>query len=162
MKEKQSYNVKLSFRLSEEDLEAINNLLTNGKTSARTFKRALVLKHFHEGKTSPVIASYVDVTAETARRIGWNYVNEGIKRALYDLPIKGAEKKLTEKQQTHIVALVCSDPPEGYCRWTIRLLTEEVVNRKIVDSIGRETIRILLKSHGIKPWREKKCGAYQT
>ena len=155
MKGKNSYNVKLSFKLKDEDHKTIADLLTKGKTSARVFKRAQVLRHFDEGNTSPDIAIFVGVTAETARRIGWNYVHEGLERALYDLPRKGGEKKLTDKQETHIVALVCSDPPEGYERWSIRLLTEEVIKRKIVKSVGRETIRILLKSHGIKPWREK-------
>lgn len=155
MRGKNSYNVKLSFRLSDEDRKTIDDLLTKGKTSARIFKRAQVLRHFDEGKSSPDIAIFVGVTAETARRIGWNYIHKDLKRALYDLPRPGKAKKLTNRQETHIVALVCSDPPEGYERWSIRLLTEEVIKRKIVKSVGRETIRILLKSHGIKPWREK-------
>ena len=146
MKEKLSYNVKLSFKLTNEERETINRILTKGKTSVRIFKRAQ--------------ASFVGITAETVRRIGWNYVHEGLERALYDLPHKGAEKLLTKKQETHIIALVCSDPPEGYDRWSIRLLTEEVMKRKIVDSVGRETIRVLLKSHGIKPWREKNVVRY--
>ena len=155
MKEKLSYNVKLAFNLTNEERDTIKRILTKGKSSARVFKRAQVLKLFDEGKTSPTIASFVGSTAETVRRIGWNYVHEGLKRALYDLPHIGAEKLLTINQETHIIALVCSDPPEGYDRWSIRLLTEEVEKRKIVDSVGRETIRVLLKSHGIKPWREK-------
>lgn len=155
MKRKNSYNVKLSFKLSDEDRKTIDDILTRGKSLASVFKRAQVLKNFDEGKTSPNIAHCVGVTAETARRIGWNYINQGLERALYDLPRSSKEKKLTPNQETHIVALVCSDPPVGYDRWSIRLLTEEVIKRKIVDSIGRETIRILLKSHGIKPWREK-------
>jgi len=155
MKTKKSYNVKLAFNLSDAERVRINNILSKSQSPARVFKRALVLKHFDEGKTSPDIAVFVGVTAETVRKIGWNYVNEGLNRALYDLPRPGGEKKLTPKQQTHIIALVCSDPPEGFERWSIRLLTEEVRKRKIVDSVGRETIRILLKSHGIKPWREK-------
>ena len=155
MRVKQSYNVKLSFNLSDEDRKIIDRILRKGKTSVRVFKRAQVLRHFDEGKTSPAIATFVGVTPETARRIGWNYVHEGLERALYDLPRPGADKKLTSKQETQIVALVCSDPPEGFDNWSIRLLTKEVIKKKIVDSVGRETIRVLLKSHGIKPWREK-------
>ena len=127
MKGKNSYNVKLSFKLSDEDRKTIDDLLTKGKTSARIFKRAQVLRHFDEGNTSPAIAIFVGVTAETVRKIGWHYVREGLERALYDLPRPGKDKKLTDRQVTHIVALVCSDPPEGYERWSIRLLTEEVI-----------------------------------
>jgi hypothetical protein len=54
-----------------------------------------------------------------------------------------------------VVALACSSPPEGFACWSIRLLAEETVRRNIVPSVGRETIRMLLQSHGLKPWREK-------
>ena len=56
--------------------------------------------------------------------------------------------------------MVCSDPPEGRARWTVRLVAEEAVKRKLVPRVGRETIRILLLSHDLKPWREKNVGAW--
>jgi hypothetical protein len=51
--------------------------------------------------------------------------------------------------------MVCSDPPEGFARWTVRLVAEEAVKRRLAPCVGRETIRILLLSHDLKPWREK-------
>ena len=51
--------------------------------------------------------------------------------------------------------MVCSDPPEGRARWTVRLVAQEAVKRKLVPRVGRETIRMLLLSHDLKPWREK-------
>ena len=59
------------------------------------------------------------------------------------------------QQRQRIVALVCSPPPEGRARWTVRLLAEEAVKRKLVPRVGRETVRILLESHDLKPWREE-------
>ena len=52
--------------------------------------------------------------------------------------------------------MVCSQPPEGRARWSVRLIAQEAVQRKLVPRGGRETIRILLQSHERKPWREKK------
>src|SRR4051812_45994455 len=52
-------------------------------------------------------------------------------------------------------AMVCSNPPAGRARWTGRLVAEEAVKRKLVPKVGRETIRILLLPHDLKPWREK-------
>ena len=75
--------------------------------------------------------------------------------ALYDLPRPGAVEILTAGEKQRIVALVCSDPPAGAARWTVRLLAEEVVKRKLVARVGRETIRVLLQSHDLKPWRGK-------
>jgi hypothetical protein len=51
--------------------------------------------------------------------------------------------------------MVCWKPPEGRARWTVRLIVEEAVKRKLVPKAGRETIRVLLQSHDLKPWREK-------
>src|SRR6202140_3497428 len=51
--------------------------------------------------------------------------------------------------------MVCSDPPEGRARWTVRLVAEEAVKRRPVPRVGRETIRVLLLHHDLKPWREK-------
>ena len=51
--------------------------------------------------------------------------------------------------------MVCGSPPQGIARWSVRLIATEAVKRKLVPLVGRETIRILLQSHELKPWREK-------
>lgn len=51
--------------------------------------------------------------------------------------------------------MVCSEPPEGRARWTVRLVVQEAIKRKLVPRVGRETIRILLLDHDLKPRREK-------
>jgi hypothetical protein len=58
-------------------------------------------------------------------------------------------------QRQRIIAMVCSRAPEGRARWSVRLIAEEAVKRKLAPKVGRETIRILLQSHDLKPWREK-------
>jgi hypothetical protein len=52
--------------------------------------------------------------------------------------------------------MVYADPPGGLARWTVRLIAEEAVKRKLVPAVGRATIRLLLLNHDLKPWREKK------
>jgi hypothetical protein len=51
--------------------------------------------------------------------------------------------------------MACSEAPDGRARWTVRLIAEQAIKRKLVPKVGRETIRILLESHDLKPWREK-------
>lgn len=51
--------------------------------------------------------------------------------------------------------MVCSDPPERFARWTVRLVTEQAVKRRLVPRVGRETIRLLLLDHDLRPWRGK-------
>ena len=67
----------------------------------------------------------------------------------------GRAAVLDDSQKQRIIAMVCSDPPEGRARWTVRLVAEEAVKRRLVPRVGRETIRILLLHHDLKPWREK-------
>ena len=75
--------------------------------------------------------------------------------ALYEKQRPGAKHLLDPSQKQRIIAMVCSDPPEGRARWTVRLVAQEAVKRKLVPRVGRKTIRVLLESHDLKPWREK-------
>jgi hypothetical protein len=65
---------------------------------------------------------------------------------------------LLQLAKGRLIAMVCHNPPVGRARWTVRLVAEEAVKRKLVPRVGRETIRILLLSHDLKPWREKNVG----
>ena len=97
----------------------------------------------------------VGVGEATARRVRARYEAEGLFAALYDRPRPGGERLLTARQETKIVAMVCGSPPEGRARWTVRLTAQEAVSRGIVSEVGRETVRLLLRDHHLKPWREK-------
>ena len=155
MKKIKSKNVKISFKLKSKEKQTIRKLLNKGKEAARVIRRAQVLKLFDKRYTSPQISKIVDMQAVSIRSIGRRYLEGGIERALYDLPRPGNDRLLSEKQSSQIIALACSDPPDGYSRWTIELLTEKTIQKGIVPTVGRETIRILLKTHDLKPWREK-------
>jgi transposase len=154
---------KLSIMLREKDLRSIDALLSAGVQSVRVVKRAQALRLLAVGRPSPEVGSLVGLTPKTVRNIGWRYAQAGLRRALYDRPRPGASPLLTDMQKQQIVAMVCSDPPEGRARWTVRLIAEESIRRKLVPTVGRETIRMLLQSHDSKPWRIKSwCVAELT
>jgi len=111
-----------------------------------------------KGASAPQIANVVPLTAEAIRGIGRRYQQGGLERALYEKQRPGAAEVLDDSQKQRLIAMVCSSPPEGRARWTVRLVAEEAVKRKLVPRVGRETIRILLLSHDLKPWREKNVG----
>jgi putative transposase len=117
--------------------------------------RAVALLQLAKEVSAPRIAAMVPLTAQAIRKIGHRYREGGLERALYEKQRPGAEELLEDSQKQRIIAMVCSDPPEGYARWTVRLVAEEAVKRKLVPRVGRETIRILLLSHDLRPWREK-------
>jgi len=117
--------------------------------------RSLALLQLSHGDTAPRIAQRLGLTPKTVRDIGQRYLEGGIDRALYERPRQGAKPRLSATERQRIIAMACSDAPEGRARWTVRLIAEQAVKRKLVPKVGRETIRILLASHDLKPWREK-------
>ena len=89
------------------------------------------------------------------RAIARRWEEEGLEQALQEKPRPGQKRRLEESQSQRIIAMVCSAPPAGQARWSVRLIAAEAVQRKLVPRVGRETIRVLLESHDLKPWRKK-------
>ncbi len=143
----------IEVEVSPEDQEQLRQILRAGIQPVRVVLRALALEQLSLGLTAPAVARIVHLTAQAVRRIGHRYQRGGLEGALYERPGRGAEQLLDESQKQRIIALVCSQPPAGYARWTVRLVAEQAVKRKLVPRVGRETVRILLLSHDLKPWR---------
>ncbi len=147
--------VRLKVALTVADRESVRELLDGGVQDVRTVLRALALQQLDGGLSTPSAGALVGLSGKTVREIGQRYLDGGLERALFDAPRPGKVPSLDAKQRQQVVALVCGPAPEGRARWTVRLLAEETVRRKIVPGIGREAVRLLLQSHGLKPWREK-------
>jgi putative transposase len=145
----------LPFRLKAQDAKALDTLLHGGVQQVRVVLRAMALRHLSHGASAPEVARVVPLTPQAIRRIAHRYRTGGLGPALYERPRPGAAEVLDAGEKQRIVAMACSDPPAGAARWTVRLIAQEAVKRKLVPRVGRETIRILLQSHDLKPWREK-------
>lgn len=130
-------------------------MLHGGVQQVRVVLRALALLRLDDGVTAAEVARLVPLTEQAIRKIAHRYRRGGLPLALYERPRPGAAEVLAPAEKQRIVALACSAPPPGAARWTVRLLAEEAVKRRVVPRVGRETIRILLQSHDLKPWREK-------
>src|ERR1700747_710566 len=149
---------RLEISLTSKDRQQLEQLLGGGLQSGRTVIRALAVLQMDHGQSTPAVGADLSVSSNAGWQIGKRYQQGGIERALFDAARPGKTPALDQQQQQRIVAVVCSPPPEGRARWTVRLLTEEVINRKLVPNVGRETIRVLLESHELKPWRDKNGG----
>jgi putative transposase len=145
----------IQVRLSKPEQQQLDKLLSGGLQPVRTVLRALVLRQLADGQAIRQVAGNVGLTAKTVWLTSQRYQQGGLEGALYERARPGKEARLDAQQRQRIVALVCRPPPEGRARWTVRLLAEEAVKRKLVPGVGRETVRILLESHDLKPWREK-------
>jgi transposase len=145
----------LRVKVSKKDQAVLKKLLSGGIEQVRVVLRAAALQRLAEGMGAPRIAAVLPLTRQAVRDIARRYQQGGLERALYDKQRPGAANLLSAKQRQRIIAMVCSDPPAGRARWTVRLAAEEAVKRRLVPRVGRETIRVLLLSHDLKPWREK-------
>ena len=142
----------LNIDVARKDQRELRTLLKGGVQQVRVVLRALALLQLAEAASAPQIAKVIPLTPQAIRRLGHRYQQAG---ALYEKQRPGAAEVLDANQKQRIIAMVCSDPPAGRARWTVRLVAEEAVKRKLVPQVGRETIRILLLHHDFKPWREK-------
>jgi len=146
---------RVHVQLTKKARKHIAGMLNKGWESARVLRRALILRQLDRGQTAAQVASQVGVASKTVRAIARRYEEEGLESALYEKPRPGQQRRLEAGQSQRIIAMVCGPPPAGQARWSVRLIAEEAVKRKLVSKVGRETIRILLRTHDLKPWREK-------
>jgi transposase len=132
-------------RLGESEQEALKGIVSKGKHSAQEIRRAHTLLMSAEGKTDEEIAEALRISAQTVywTRRRWAEVGQA---ALKDKPKGSRRRKLDGKQEAFLVALVCSEAPEGRERWTLQLLADKLLELKVVDEpISYETVRDRLK-----------------
>jgi transposase len=143
-------------QLGKRDRQRLKGIVGKGRESVRVLRRALILCQLEQGQNISQVARNLSVVRKTVRAVARRYEEGGLELSLHEKPRPGKERALNASQSQRVVAMVCGPPPEGQGRWTVRLITEEVVKRKLAPPVSRETIRILLQSHDLKPWREKK------
>ena len=146
---------RVHVQLSKKARKRIAGMLNKGWESARVLRRALILRQLDRGQTAGQVASQGGVASKTVRAIARRYEEEGLESALYEKPRPGLQRLVFAGQSQLIIAIVCGSPRAGQARCIVRLIALEAVKRKLVAKVGRETIRILLESHDLKPWREK-------
>jgi putative transposase len=147
---------RVHVELRERERRQIAQMLSKGRESARVLRRALILRQLDQGQRATQVAANVGAGATTVRAIARRYEEEGLAAALYERPRPGKAPALNPGQGQRMIAMVCGPPPPGQARWSVRLIAAEAVKRKLAPRVGRETVRILLQSHELKPWREKK------
>lgn len=130
-------------------------MVRGGVQQVRVVLRVLALLQLDRGESAPRVARTVGLTPPAIRRIAERYRRGGVAGAVFEGPRPGAAEVLSASDKQRIIAMVCSEPPPGAARWTVRLVAGEAVKRKLVPRVGRETIRVLLQSHDLKPWQEK-------
>ena len=131
-------------KLSEADRTYLENLLKKGNLPAQKYKRALALLELDRGRTFTEVAKIVGVIIQTASTWATKYKETGLE-FLTDKPRPGRPTLIDGLQRAKITALACSDPPEGYERWSLRLLADKAVEIELVESISYGEVHLILK-----------------
>ena len=152
---------KYKVTLTEEERAMLEGMLRKGTASARVLRRARTLLLAAEGYLRKEIAHVLGVSEPTVIKTCRRFVEEGLEGALYDRPRPGAQPKLDAKGEATLIALACSDPPEGREHWTMQLLADKLVALGVVESISDETVRRVLKKTGLSPGR-KSTGVWES
>jgi putative transposase len=130
--------------LSAVDREALVSLVSQGKSSARTYKRAIALLELDRGRTITAVAETLGVTHNTVRTLRNNYEQKGL-NCLQDAHRSGRPVEIDGDTRAKVTALACSDAPEGHARWHLRLLADKVVELGYCESISHTQVRTILK-----------------
>src|ERR1035437_4504995 len=111
----------IPIKVKSKDLSQIGELLRGGIQQVRVVVRALSLRQLADGFTAPQVAQALPLTAKAVRQIAHRYISDGLGAAVYAKRRPGAQEVLDGPQKQRIVAMVCSQPPEGRGRWPLRL-----------------------------------------
>jgi transposase len=148
-------------RLTDEARHQLQQLVQSGTRPVRVVRRALILLKSDEGLTDEEIVEHVGCGERTVRSVRKRLCTAGIERALYDAPRCGAPASFSPRQRQQVVALACSEPPEGRVRWTLELLCQHAAKQGVVPSVSKSEVALWLKEHDLKPWRKKR-GAFPS
>lgn len=138
--------------LTQEEREILSGLVAKGKHQSQKILNALILLDCDRGdyqenrSTNEEIARVLNISMRKIDRVKKRFVEEGFDAALDKRKAERVyEKKADGDFEAHLVALSCSDPPEGFARWSLRLLADKVVELNYIDSISHEAVRRVLK-----------------
>jgi transposase len=138
--------------LTPEERDQLAALWSAGKRSALTLTRARILLKADQADGGPAwpdarITEALDCGVRTVERVRQRFVERGLDAALgrkqQDRPSR--ERKLDGRAEARLIALACSQPPDGRAAWTLQLLADKLVELRVVDSVCDETVRRVLK-----------------
>ena len=153
--------VKYHVRLSDDERSMLEALIKQEKPKVAQHKKRhaqilLAIDENHSPLTHDQAAKAFNVRPATITRLRQRLVEEGLEVAINGKHSRhGGKRKMDGEAEAHLIALTCSAPPEGSCRWTLNLLRDKMIELKYVDDISRSTVHVVLKKTNSNPGRRK-------
>jgi len=137
---------KYVVQLSKAERDSLEALITNEAPRSRRVKHAKILLDCDLGRSAAKIAYRVGVGHSTVERTRQRYAEGGLAAALNDKPRPGGIPKLDGVQQAFVIALACSETPNGQERWSMQMLADKIVELGVVaEPVSHDTVRRVLK-----------------
>jgi transposase len=138
---------KYTVDLTENQRDELENFISSGEHRTQAVTRARILLKVDDGWTDEDISEALDCGVSTVKRMRERFTEDGIAAIHRRDPDRTYERKLDGDEEARLIKLACSDPPEGYSQWSLRLLADELVVLEEIDheSISYETVRQVLK-----------------
>jgi transposase len=138
--------------LTKEERDQLMTITRSGTHAAKKVMHALILLNVDKGAysenhhTNEKICKILKIGMRTIDRVKKRFVEEGFDAALKMAPTSRMYDKLIDGDiEAHLIAMACGEPPEGYARWSLRLLADKMVELRYVENISHETVRRTLK-----------------
>jgi transposase len=132
-------------QLTKEERKQLQQLISSGVAPARKLTRARILLKVDVGLTKTEISQTLDVTINTVTNVCRSFQIQRLAAIERKKPNREYEHSLDGEAEAHLIAIACSETPEGRERWTLRMLQAEMIKRKYVDEVSHETVRTALK-----------------
>jgi len=137
-------------RLSSNERKTLFELIRKGTASKEKQNRARILLKADCGEegehwTDPQVAEALYVSIKTVERVRKSLVEEGFENTLTRKMPPARNRIIQGQEEAYLIAIACTEPPEGQARWTLSLLADKMVECKYVDSVSRDTVGRALK-----------------
>jgi len=153
--------IKYKVTLTKDEHDGLMSIISKGSHSSQQFRTAYILLNSDEGEygekiNGKHICQVLKVSARMIDRVKQRFVEEGFEACLERKPLsRTKEKKADGELEAQLIALSCSEAPEGFARWSLRLLADKMVEMEYIESISHETIRRVLKKTNSNRGRQK-------
>lgn len=145
----------LSVIVTKRLRKKLSSFLSDPGVSAKQARRGRIIEMLADGWSQVEVSRSLRVGIATVGRIRRRYLEDGLEAAVFGYVAPGRKKRITATSEARLVAMVCTDPPAGRARWTAELIVSEAKRTGTIAEIGRESVRLILKRHGMKPWLKK-------
>lgn len=153
--------IKYKVALTNEEFDELMSIINKGRHSSQLFRTAYILLNCDEGENGEKIlgkqiSQVLKISTRMIDRVKQRFVEEGFEACLERKPMsRTKEKKADGELEAKLIALSCSEAPEGFARWSLRLLADKMVEMEYIESISHETIRKVLKKTNSNRGKQK-------